>query len=65
MIKYSAFKLFQNIETKEIKEIPLDNEELLAKFANNFSWQEIIPENTEIYGRENNKEEKEHRPDIR
>jgi len=39
--KYGTYKMYQNIETDEVKEIPLADEEELKKYAEDSSWKEV------------------------
>lgn len=41
MTKYGTFVMYQNIETNEVVEIPLVDEEFLNKYANDTNWREV------------------------
>lgn len=41
MNKYGTFIIYQNIDTDEVVEIPLADEDTLNKYANDQNWKEI------------------------
>ena len=41
MIKYGTYRMYQNINTDEVIEVALADEEELEKYAGNRNWKEI------------------------
>jgi len=41
MTKYGTFVMYQNIETDEVVEVALADEETLNKYANDRNWREV------------------------
>lgn len=41
MTKYGTYVMYQNIETDEVVEIALADEETLNKYANDTNWREV------------------------
>lgn len=58
MVKYGTFKMYQNIETDEVIEVALADEESLNKYASDNNWREVggTEDSSEGDSKEENKE---------